>query len=160
MLKNPLQITWDLGTWKGFFAWPLCDLTRFSTFHFKCIKNLIQKNHVLFKTYGFAIREWLSGMGTILAKLLHKYSCICHPSRKTTNLKHLTNYLVSYSRTEIPKYVPLLLCQARVRAVRSFFWLWWVTYYPVAVSRGHTKNVFVNLKGPHSLKWLLCEFST
>ena len=37
---------------KGFSAWPLCNLTIFSTFHFKCI--LKKDNHVIFKTYGFS----------------------------------------------------------------------------------------------------------
>ena len=29
-------------------------------------------------SYGFAIKEWLFGMGIIFAKLLLEHSCICH----------------------------------------------------------------------------------
>ena len=51
---------WSL---KGFLAWPLCDSN---------VSKLKMLNHVLFKTYGFAIREWLFGMGTIFSKQSRK----------------------------------------------------------------------------------------
>ena len=60
---------------KGFSAGPICDMTRFSIFQLKYIKKNILKmdNHVLFKTYGFAIWEWLFGMGTIHPQKLNPF---------------------------------------------------------------------------------------
>ena len=72
---------------KGFSAWSHCDLIKFSIFQFKCIKVLIRKKYiyVLFKTYLFAIWEWLFGMGTIFAKLLQEHLCVCHITRGFAN---------------------------------------------------------------------------
>ena len=103
--KVIMLIWWLHVTCKWFLAWPLCDLINF--LRIKCKKNSekpfachmwsakgfsaclwfdqifnsvfsnVQKVLKIFKTYGFAIWEWLFGMGTIFEKLLHKHSCIC-----------------------------------------------------------------------------------
>ena len=130
-----MLIWWLHVTCKWFLAWPLCDLINF--LRIKCKKNAekpfachmwsakgfsaclwfdqifnsvfsnVQKVLKIFKTYGFAIWEWLFGMGTIFEKLLHKHSCICQ-NVKLSNLKN--DYFFSLSTIRLRLKIACTAC--------------------------------------------------